>query len=395
MTGKNDYMVRISFSLAVTVAVVVSLLAMAVPARAEVRGEAATITPFLGLVVYDGVQPLKTSPMFGLRLGLSPNKNWGLEGMYSYVQTRTNQGTEGKEQNVRGEVLYHFMPDSNLVPFLAVGLGTSELDTAVITSHDTTIDYGGGIKYFLTDSPTVALRLDARHVFLLRPNDSAAKGYWQNAELSAGLAFQFDLPKSKPVALEEEKPVPVPVPEPAVQPVPVPVPEPAVQPVPVSQPVPAPEPVPVPMTVPQPMLVPEPVPVPQPVPVPEPILVQEPVREGPTAWFAEDKEAPAGKIMVTGLKAQGNEFEIIATDRIKDYQISTLAQPSRLMLDIGNAVSGFRVQSILINRLGIATVRFESHPGFLRIFFDAVQGRLLPYRVEETARGLKIIVTSP
>jgi hypothetical protein len=104
--------------------------------------------------------------------------------------------------------------------------------------------------------------------------------------------------------------------------------------------------------------------------------------------------APAGKILIIEMRIEKNEFEIIATEPIRNYKSFTLPQPSRLVVDIANGESGFILDKVIINRLGIATVRFESFPDYLRIFFDA-QGRMIPYRIVETARGLKIIVTSP
>ena len=125
---------------------------------------------------------------------------------------------------------------------------------------------------------------------------------------------------------------------------------------------------------------------------------EKPVQEGPSSWsswLAVKTIAPAGKILITGMRVEKNEFEIIATEPIRDCKFFTLAQPSRLVVDIANGESGFILNKVIINRLGIDTVRFESFPDYLRIFFDAAQGRMIPYRIVETARGMKIIVTSP
>ena len=48
---------------------------------------------------------------------------------------------------------------------------------------------------------------------------------------------------------------------------------------------------------------------------------------------------------------------------------------------------------IPVHKLGIAAVRFGSYPDHLRLVFDAEQGVLLPYRIEETDKGLKIIMS--
>ena len=88
-------------------------------------------------------------------------------------------------------------------------------------------------------------------------------------------------------------------------------------------------------------------------------------------------------------------IEIIATESIKDYKIFTLTEPSRLVIDIPNAVSSFKLENISIDKLGIGAVRFESNPDYLRIFLDATQWRILPYRVEVADKSLKIIITTP
>ena len=111
--------------------------------------------------------------------------------------------------------------------------------------------------------------------------------------------------------------------------------------------------------------------------------------------MAEKTDVPEGKILVVGYKVVDNSLEIIATDKVKNYKVYTLAQPSRLVIDITDGLNGFRTNSILIRRLGIATVRMEDTPDYLRIILDAAQENLLPYRIEETEKGLKVIVTKP
>jgi len=110
---------------------------------------------------------------------------------------------------------------------------------------------------------------------------------------------------------------------------------------------------------------------------------------------AETTRAQAGEVLITGLQVEGNTIEIQASGQIGDYKLLTLSEPSRLVIDIPDAVSGFRQNIIPIDKLGIAAARFESHPGYLRIFLDATQWRIIPYRIEETGRSLKIIITAP
>lgn len=120
-----------------------------------------------------------------------------------------------------------------------------------------------------------------------------------------------------------------------------------------------------------------------------------PTVEAQNVWLAEQTQAPSGKVMITGMKIEQNVLEIMATERITDYKVFTLTQPSRLVIDIGNGVSGFTAKSIALDRLGIAAVRFESYPDYLRIYLDGTEGRFIPYRIEETDQGLKVVVTTP
>ncbi len=302
------------------------VFAVGSPAMAGITGGETTISPFYGAYVYDGAQGQSPSFATGMRLGYNLDKNWGVEGQFLYATPR-HEGTYGGLYNISGDLLYHFIPEGTVVPYVLMGGGWSKTDYAVGNSSTGIFEYGAGIKYFVTDA--VALRLDARQIFSFGPTGTSTD-VWQNSAFTAGLSFQFG----------RKKPVPA-VAEPAE-----------------SEPEAA-------------------------------------IPEGPSSWQAENTVASEGKILITGMRVDKNEFEIIASRPIRDYKLFTLSQPSRLVIDIPNGESGFVLKKVVIDRLGIATVRFESYADYLRIFFDAAQGRLIPYRVKETATGLKIIVTGP
>ncbi|HEY3307157.1 MAG TPA: OmpA family protein [Desulfuromonadaceae bacterium] len=189
-----------------------ALCIMAAPAVAGEREGAFSISPFVGGYTFDGVQHLETAPVFGLRLGYDLTKNWGVEAVGDYLAT---DGTRSERSinalSYRLDILYNFMPDGPLVPYLAVGGGGITYghgsDGLKISNRttDATVNVGGGLKYFLTDS--VALRGDARQLFVLE-SPSSPKYNW---EYTAGLTFLFG---GKTAAA----PVPVPV-----QPPPAPV----------------------------------------------------------------------------------------------------------------------------------------------------------------------------
>ena len=99
--------------------------------------------------------------------------------------------------------------------------------------------------------------------------------------------------------------------------------------------------------------------------------------------------------MVTGISIDQDALEITATGRGTNYKTFTLSQPSRLVIDINNAVNGLGASRVPVHKFGILAVRFGNHPNFLRIVLDAAQGKLLPYRITETDNGLKVIMSAP
>jgi OOP family OmpA-OmpF porin len=82
--------------------------------------------------------------------------------------------------NYRLDALYHFMPDSKLVPYLAAGLGNYSLDS----DDEFMTNYGAGLLYFLGEN--VALRADVRH--MIGFNESNLEN---NLIYTAGFKFQF------------------------------------------------------------------------------------------------------------------------------------------------------------------------------------------------------------
>lgn len=166
------------------------LVTLATPGFAENRQGAVTVSPFVGGYVLDHDQSEENRPMFGLRAGYNFTKNWGAEGMFGYSLTETKSDFGSREvDNYRYglDFLYHFMPDSNLVPFLAVGGGMTHFQIPTTPSADNhyagLVNYGAGVKYFVADN--VALRGDVRHVLLVHDTGH------NNLEYSVGLTFQF------------------------------------------------------------------------------------------------------------------------------------------------------------------------------------------------------------
>ena len=203
---------RISTSLAL-----LSTLCVAGTSFAGIEPGRFSLTPFVGGIVYDGVQQLKHRAQYGVRLGYDYTKNWGAEASFGIANTAQSRGAELNVQtyNYKVEGLYNFMPNSNLVPFLAAGVGGLTIDNppGIRSRTSVTADWGGGLKYFLTDA--IALRGDARHIV-------AMEHFRNHYEYALGLSFFFGGAAPAPVV-----PPPAPAPAPVVEKKIVPPPAPA------------------------------------------------------------------------------------------------------------------------------------------------------------------------
>lgn len=166
------------------------LMTLAAPGLADNREGAVTLSPFVGGYLLDHEQRYENRPMFGLRAGYNFTRHVTLEGMFGYSLTELKEKYGSREIDIYrygGDILYHFAPENKFVPFIAVGGGNVNFhipDTPSMKNHHSgLVNYGIGFKYFLTDN--VALRGDARHVYLLNGSEH------NNLEYSGGLTFQF------------------------------------------------------------------------------------------------------------------------------------------------------------------------------------------------------------
>ena len=178
------------------------IVTLATPGFAENRQGAATVSPFVGGYVLDHDQHEESRPIFGLRAGYNFTKNLGAEAMFGYSLTETRLGYGSKETDLYRygvDILYHFMPEKNLVPFVVVGGGGTNFNTPNTPSAKShyagLVNYGLGLKYFVADN--VALRGDVRHVLLVHDLGD------NNLEYSAGLTFQFGGVKKASAAISD------------------------------------------------------------------------------------------------------------------------------------------------------------------------------------------------
>ncbi|HEY6872681.1 MAG TPA: OmpA family protein [Geobacteraceae bacterium] len=172
------------------------LLYIASAAFAEgIRANFLTVSPLVGGYTFDGVQHQQTRPVYGIRGGYNVTKEFGVEALFDYVQSVNSQPGFGDMHVFRygGDLLWHFMPDNRLVPYLALGYSaiTTDYENQAFMAgnyhfHRTNgaADYGGGVKYFLNDD--WALRGDIRHII------TQGGGTLFNYEYTVGLTYQFE-----------------------------------------------------------------------------------------------------------------------------------------------------------------------------------------------------------
>jgi opacity protein-like surface antigen len=354
----------------------------ATPVFAQVQGGAFTASLFEGGYTFDGDQHLKTNFAHGVRLGYNLNGNWGVEGQFTYVPLKSTLAALPDNEalfSLRGDLLYHFMPESRFVPFVVLGGGLSRASNNSIKgrNYDGTLDYGAGVMYFLND--WVALRGDVRHILSFDTPKFFAGNYWSNYEYTAGLTFQFGGTRAAPPAMEVAKPVTVTgAPRPELERVQLP-----------DQ---QPEPAQVPLAQEQLQAEPE-------VPASSPVL---PAESAPaTAASVEAQVAEAAgdrngcKVNTISTVVIGpNGVEIISDLGIETYKVFKLSAPTRLVIDIFCATgsSNGKTLKFAVNRMGVSRVRVGTHPDKLRVVVDSPLARFPDYRVVKTGRGLKLLL---
>ena len=211
---------------------------------AEEKTAEFSVTPFVGLYVFDDDLYLENKMGYGVRMGYNRDKNWGVEGSLGYVQTELTSETvllyeylgigllgldpieladldpllelytgaggtpdsyDVDEYNYNLDVLYHFYPEKKLVPFVCAGAGgtTIKYPEGIKDKNEFSLNCGAGVKYFVNDK--VAVRCDARNITMIEgPNTEEFKNI---QEYSAGISLLFGGEKetvSEPAVLDSD-----------------------------------------------------------------------------------------------------------------------------------------------------------------------------------------------
>lgn len=175
----------------ITTSCLLSLLMIAQTVSASNLPGAFTLSPQIGGYIFEGNQDgrLDNALVYNLAFGYNYNKNLGVEAGYSYLSTETERGKSNTINTGRLDVLYHLYPEKAMVPFIIAGLGASHAN--MNDDDDIILEYGLGLKYFLSDN--VALRGEAKHVFDCNAGDNGNnQTCYNNFSYTFGFTIQND-----------------------------------------------------------------------------------------------------------------------------------------------------------------------------------------------------------
>lgn len=196
-------------------------------AQAEIREGAFSLTPYYGITVFERNQDIHKNSnwgTYGLRGGYHFTKNISLEGYLNYTQVEleTPLWYNYPWQDIYRygiEGLYHFMPDGRIVPYIALGFGGIHYTEGLHYYNDPetyekyksdrlSVDYGGGVKFFLTNN--IALQVDLRHSLSLNSRQDNPHHVHNDLLTSLGINFNFGgVQKAEAPPKSEEPPPPM------------------------------------------------------------------------------------------------------------------------------------------------------------------------------------------
>ena len=180
-----------------------ALIGLAPHAMASDEASGITLTPGIGMSIFDGQRGIDKGPHVNFGLGYRFDSPWAAEINYTTIDTDiklTNAEVEGPQWRV--DSLYNLQSNSNIKPFLSFGVGTVKLGA---NDKETQLNIGMGVKYLFSSNS--ALRADVK---MFRSND-------QEHALDAGLTigYQYTLGSAgRAVSMSAPMPAPMPVVDP-------------------------------------------------------------------------------------------------------------------------------------------------------------------------------------
>ncbi len=134
-----------------------SLIAASSVAQAQPE-EGFTIAPSIGYYNMDNHRGVENDTALSLGLGYQFGNPWAVEFVYVNADSEASTGGSSVDADqFRFDGLYHLTERNQFTPYLAAGVGTTDLSPG---SNNALINAGGGLKYALNDA--LSLRGDFR-----------------------------------------------------------------------------------------------------------------------------------------------------------------------------------------------------------------------------------------
>ena len=107
---------------------------------------------------------------------------------------------------------------------------------------------------------------------------------------------------------------------------------------------------------------------------------------------AKEILAPAGKLLAIQQRSadQGVQFDLIGDGSLSDYDVFHLSDPPRVVVDLFGLRASEVKNEMLLNDSLIQKVRVGVHESKVRVVFDVIPARGVPYRVEAQADKLAV-----
>lgn len=136
---------------------IVCLIAASSAAQAQPE-EGFTVAPSIGYYNMDNHRGIENDTALSLGLGYQFGNPWAVEFVYVNADSETSAGGSSIDANqFRLDGLYHLTERNQFTPYLAAGVGTTDLSPG---NNNALINAGGGVKYALNDA--LSLRGDFR-----------------------------------------------------------------------------------------------------------------------------------------------------------------------------------------------------------------------------------------
>ncbi len=169
------------------------LMAAAGTGYAQMEARTLDMTGMVGSFFFDNDDVYDDdNPIYTFGLGYLFTRNLGAEFTANFVDTKKLENGEPYDNLVefiyKIDLLYHFMPDNQWVPYVALGGGATTINEAREDKTGGLADAGFGVKYFFSEG--FAFRIDARYNYAF--DDES-----HNFNVSAGLTYVLGVPFMK------------------------------------------------------------------------------------------------------------------------------------------------------------------------------------------------------